>query len=217
RKSKQKDSDPNDSSSSSTSPSPNVIELSDSSDEKSTRISTKHLPGWISSTKWKIFIATYEKWVGQQPKPFSIETYDSIKAMQDIYDLMYGAAYPREIDTDDPIFIVAEQWAAEYRHGFTSISYIMLEAYFRLAQDGRDYKIMDNRTYFARAMLKNGQFLYEHNTGTLDDPVLSGAARSVWVARAFAHHLSRTAWALDVPGWVNEAPPLGALILAMTA
>ncbi|EMD30520.1 hypothetical protein CERSUDRAFT_78772, partial [Gelatoporia subvermispora B] len=106
RKSKQKDSDPNDSSSSSTSPSPNVIELSDSSDEKSTRISTKHLPGWISSTKWKIFIATYEKWVGQQPKPFSIETYDSIKAMQDIYDLMYGAAYPREIDTDDPIFIV---------------------------------------------------------------------------------------------------------------
>ncbi|EMD30332.1 hypothetical protein CERSUDRAFT_101530, partial [Gelatoporia subvermispora B] len=184
--------DPNDSSSSSTSPSPNVIELSDSSDEKSTRISTKHLPGWISSTKWKIFIATYEKWVGQQPKPFSIETYDSIKAMQDIYDLMYGAAYPREIDTDDPIFIVAEQRAAEYR----------------LAQDGRDYKIMDNRTYFARTMLKNGQFLYEHNTGTLDDPVLSGAARSVWVARAFAHHLSRTAWALDVPGWVNEAPPL---------
>ncbi|EMD30588.1 hypothetical protein CERSUDRAFT_78729, partial [Gelatoporia subvermispora B] len=95
----------------------------------------------------------------------------------------------------------AEQRAAEYR----------------LAQDGRDYKIMDNRTYFARTMLKNGQFLYEHNTGTLDDPVLSGAARSVWVARAFAHHLSRTAWALDVPGWVNEAPPLGALILAMTA
>ncbi|EMD34079.1 hypothetical protein CERSUDRAFT_98004 [Gelatoporia subvermispora B] len=154
--------------------------------------------------------------------------------MQDIYDYFWGDRYPRVLAVDDPICKVvrylilpenctkgcvfqAESRASDYKHGFASCTHIMLKVYFELSNDGRNYHDMAERVKFSNTMLKEGQFLCDENNGTFENPKPKGVGKSVWVARALAHHLKRTANACNIPGWDNDGYPQGALALVMTA
>ncbi|EMD30924.1 hypothetical protein CERSUDRAFT_100839 [Gelatoporia subvermispora B] len=184
------------------------------------RVYTKHLPHWIHGRKgvsWKMFTATYEKWVGCTSNPFDIDAALALEAMQDIYDYIYGHKHPRTLTLTDPIFKVAESRAGDYKHSFGACAHIMLEVYFELSNDGRNYHDMEERNKFSSTMLLQGQFLCDENHRTFENPEPEGAGKSVRVARPLAGQFKRTAAACEIPGWNNDAYLQGALALAMTA
>ncbi|OCH85616.1 hypothetical protein OBBRIDRAFT_807378 [Obba rivulosa] len=115
---------------------------------KKKRPSTSDLPKEVKLI-WKCFVPIYDKWIRLQPNPFDIQDFDAILAVQKIYNYLLDDEYPHEIHAEDVIYVLMT----------------LVEVFFSLTEDNRDFSDMNNQINFTYEMLMHGIFLYQKVEG----------------------------------------------------
>ncbi|KAI9433889.1 hypothetical protein H4582DRAFT_1788806, partial [Lactarius indigo] len=167
-------------------------------------------PGTETNNRFRrVFIPTYERWVGTRANPWVIPDHVAIPVLQTIWDAVYMAdGVEWTFKANDPVFLcVCTQthslsgttYCLPVLHRSTnSTAEIMVEEFFEFS--GESLESLDGRQEWA--------------TGMLD------SFKSPFIVRVFAAHLVRLAGAidtdLDVEGFssTQKYPSRGALALA---
>jgi hypothetical protein len=160
--------------------------------EKGQKWTYDHLPvGCHDDGRFrKIFIPTYIHWCSMQKTPFSIPDDDALKALQIIWNLVYGMYLLYTIKINGPVFAIvrtiynylpydsdsgdtdccskAQQRACDtWRNPIGSSGISVVNAFFEVNKDGKDMKTDKARKAFANDLLQDFKFLFS-NTKSAD-------------------------------------------------
>ncbi|KAH9023836.1 hypothetical protein EDB85DRAFT_300801 [Lactarius pseudohatsudake] len=178
-------------------------------------------PGADTNNRFRrVFIPTYERWVGTRANPWLIPDHVAIPVLQTIWDAVYmedGVEWT--FKANDPLFDCVNRCLCEWRASFKSTAEIMFEQFFEFSECS-----YDERQEWAADALDNFKFVW----GT-DEKGNRRFMHSPFILWVFAAHLISIAGAIDIEEGLEveglpasasstqKYPPRGALALATAA
>ncbi|KAH9057705.1 hypothetical protein EDB87DRAFT_1012581 [Lactarius vividus] len=112
----------------------------------------------------RVFILTYERWVGTRANPWVIPDHVAIPVLQTIWDAVYMAhGVQWTFEANDPVFNCVNQCLREWRASFKSTAEIMVEQFFESGR--RCLESSDRRQEWAAEMLDNSEFVWGDERG----------------------------------------------------
>ncbi|KAH9034007.1 hypothetical protein EDB83DRAFT_1784674 [Lactarius deliciosus] len=177
-------------------------------------------PGAETNNRFRrVFIPTYERWVGTRANTWVIPDHVAIPVLQTIWDAVYmedGVEWT--FKANDPVFYCVNRRLCEWRASFKSTAEIMFEQFFEFSMFS-----YDERQEWAADELDNLKFVWGN-----DEKGKRRFMHSPFILRVFAAHLISIAGAIDIEDLevdglpasassTQKYPPRGALALATAA